>query len=210
MEEVIQGELTLGDSLWVPEHSHGFTYNNTDSLIWVIGGSQAQCFEHYPSGRILFATIFRDGTNAWRSDPIGYWTSLCSIDFLPIDERGEVHDYITDWTEKSTLSLGEMRIVIAERCRTDSGNRVELDQGGNPDITIIPNPTSRSVNIRARIPLGGAIVRVFDTSGRLLSEKKLDGNFSSIQMTQFDSGLYFIIINISDQTYVKKVVKSSL
>jgi|GEM_PF-5703706 len=118
-EELIEGAFILRNSLSVPKDSSGFTYNNTDSTIWVIGGSQASCFEHYPKGRILFAITYLDGVEGQGIFPVGYTSSLCSIDFMPINDQDEVHDFIDDIEQRSTLTLDEIRDVIDRGCREE-------------------------------------------------------------------------------------------
>lgn len=73
------------------------------------------------------------------------------------------------------------------------------------NITIYPNPTN---NIFTITNSRGAMVEVYNVLGRLVFKNQIERNKQVIDFSTFDSGVYFIKMNINGIVSTKKVVKN--
>ena len=72
-------------------------------------------------------------------------------------------------------------------------------------ISIYPNPTANSLTIKSNV-LKINSVTLFDVlSKKILTQKK---NFSTVDITQFDIGIYFIKIETEKGIFIKKILKN--
>ena len=92
---------------------------------------------------------------------------------------------------------------LSERMGTDN----ELDY-----MILFPNPASDETALRFVLNQGGELaVEVFDTSGRLLYNKKYPGlspaeHRISLPVERFQSGLYLVKARIGSRIFVKELV----
>ncbi len=78
------------------------------------------------------------------------------------------------------------------------------DQNSETLFSLSPNPTSGIININSNVPDKNTFVRVFDTSGRLVSFKILsDGVTNTVDISNKPRGLYLIVLSSNgvEETY---------
>jgi hypothetical protein len=82
----------------------------------------------------------------------------------------------------------------------------EITVGKN--ISIYPNPAKDQITISTAASLKNASVSIFDMTGRLVHEKNnLEGKSNVIDISNYDSGIYFFEINQSNEFIRAKVIK---
>ncbi len=132
-------------------------------------------------------------------------------------------------------SLNKAHQILPKACENilhidyECGDVIDLSQKLNPqnndfgddskiceDIWIYPNPTNEIIHVKisnyTEEDLSQINIRVFDSSGKLLftKENQTIGSQSLITLSfkDFQSGLYFININIGGHHYTKAIIKS--
>ncbi len=80
-----------------------------------------------------------------------------------------------------------------------------IDQYPN-QIKIYPNPVNSYVKIDASFPLHDLEVLIVDIAGQIVKQSKVD-NSGSIDVSNLESGFYFLSLNIEEQKIWKKFVK---
>ncbi|MBK7428056.1 MAG: fasciclin domain-containing protein [Saprospiraceae bacterium] len=76
-----------------------------------------------------------------------------------------------------------------------------------PEVKIFPNPASTKVTLDlSSIDLPISQVRMLDTNGRTVKTERIIGGIESIDVSNFNSGLYFLEIIIDDNTYTSKIM----
>jgi hypothetical protein len=77
------------------------------------------------------------------------------------------------------------------------------------DVVSWPNPTRDSFNIRMSTPntTDKVSMRAFDINGRLIHSNLINGNEDYQFGSQFNSGIYFVILSQADKTEVVKLIK---
>lgn len=76
-----------------------------------------------------------------------------------------------------------------------------LDNIANQGFSIYPNPTNNNINILSNSTVEKAII--YDLNGRLISEYQVN----TINISQLETGTYFLKIYIDGKTYVQKIMK---
>lgn len=64
----------------------------------------------------------------------------------------------------------------------------------NPDFVLMPNPASTFVQLILKQPVSDAIVRIYDTKGKLISEKQIQQQSTRIETSSLANGIYSVVI----------------
>jgi len=79
----------------------------------------------------------------------------------------------------------------------------ELDDSG---VHVSPNPTSGQIHIVSDVNKINSI-QLFDIRGRLIFEKSINSNESSVDFDGLSDSLYLLSINMGSSTVIKKIIK---
>jgi hypothetical protein len=104
-------------------------------------------------------------------------------------------------SSNSSVSVGEIVVVPANQSQPSTGIIGILAQVTNPlevpqlelseKITVFPNPTTAMVYFQTDTNLVDERISVFNLSGQLISEKKINGD-NSLDLSDISSGVYLI------------------
>jgi hypothetical protein len=86
-----------------------------------------------------------------------------------------------------------------------------VDYFNNPELfRVYPNPSNGLFNIRINQFVGKVTIEVVDLNGRLVySQNNIDFNVEkSIDMSQFQSGMYIVKVNNNQVNFSQKIVKN--
>jgi hypothetical protein len=102
-------------------------------------------------------------------------------------------------------------IVTIGNC-SDTTNCVSAVVNGiqeisNEQVRIYPNPTNNMLNIAFTSEAKYAL-SLHDMHGRTLFKVNGQGMFTSVDLSNYSSGLYILIVNLGEWTFQKKVVKT--
>lgn len=89
----------------------------------------------------------------------------------------------------------------------DVPNATNIEENGNDDIVIYPNPTSENITIRMKdSDMQNRTIQVYDYSGkRIQAEQTISGNEITVHLSHCATGMYLIVIQDGNQTYTRKV-----
>lgn len=134
------------------------------------------------SGTICGIVYFYDaaGNRTYRTDTCIYWSG----DPTSRHSAGAPVDSVTN-SHHSVSSLASSAVTAS----------------------IYPNPTSNTATITASQPLSDATVTVMYINGAVLSQKKMSGKSSTIDLSQFAPGTYMVMVRNSAVNFVFKVEK---
>lgn len=119
-------------------------------------------------------------------------------------------------TASSSVSIGEIVVNPVNQNQSGSGligilaqvNQQTLEVAQfelADDIIVSPNPTVASIQFKSEINLVNKIVSVYNTSGQLVSEKKIQSD-NSVDLSELSSGIYIIQL-ASDSKKSFKIIK---
>jgi hypothetical protein len=132
-------------------------------------------------GNIIDEVTYRD-TLPWPMSADGRGDFLVLMDLDADNSLGE------NWTTASEF------VGVSHYCQQHA------------DIQVSPNPTKGLIQIASAIPMRQIVV--FDMQGRQLLAQELYDDSTSVDMTAFQSGVYFVRVTDQDrQSVVMKVVK---
>ncbi|MGM0651076.1 MAG: T9SS type A sorting domain-containing protein, partial [Bacteroidota bacterium] len=77
----------------------------------------------------------------------------------------------------------------------------------NSKIELYPNPVNDVLTIRLNQSHEG-LIKIFDASGRLIYQNLICSEKDSVDFSGFSTGLYYVTININDQLFRKKIIKT--
>jgi len=72
-------------------------------------------------------------------------------------------------------------------------------------LSIAPNPTNGIIEIQCEKKITG--IEIIDASGRVLMSQKVNSLNTSINLTDLESGVYFVRSEIEDEYTVERVVR---
>jgi hypothetical protein len=74
-------------------------------------------------------------------------------------------------------------------------------------IHVYPNPCSEVLAIELPDELKDAIVKIYSVQGKLVLEREMELGFSTINMSELQSGAYFLVIEKQNKKYIQKIIK---
>lgn len=112
---------------------------------------------------------------------------------------------LTNFALTGTTSnwLAGSTIVTGTNCAVLSSSSFDITS----NINVYPNPTNGNVNIVVN-NLTNVSVSVYDLNGRTILNKELSCNENSIDISNFQSGMYLFKIKSKEGETVKKVIKN--
>ena len=76
-------------------------------------------------------------------------------------------------------------------------------------VTIFPNPATNTVHIQFDPALqGGKVIHLFDVTGKNLMDIKTNNDYNTIDINNFQSGIYFLSIQHGEKVFVRRIIKS--
>ena len=120
----------------------------------------------------------------WTNDIINTTKLLQKIQMFSMD-----NGYILSWDDK----------VYSKN------NLFGIPASSSEPFNIYPNPTSNYVNINANSNTTVSDISIYNLLGKKITLNNIDPR--KLDITNFDSGLYFINITIDNIKYVKKIIK---
>ncbi len=116
----------------------------------------------------------------------------------------------------SAVSVGEIFVAPDNQSQPSSGLIGILAQVNNPlevpqlelseKITVFPNPTTAVIYFQTDINLTDEKIAIFNVSGQLISEKKMDAG-NALDLSELSTGIYLIRFenkNISSFKIIKR------
>lgn len=145
-------------------------------------------------------------TNGWQwlSFPNSFSLSK-GIHTLTIGFREDGAKLDKIWITNVSATLNNDMGSDAANCSTTATNPKKKSE-----VEIYPNPVNEKLIVSlsdADASSAGSDVTIFDNSGTLLFEKTLYGTHSTIDMSKFKQGVYFLKINSHRESIVKKLIK---
>ena len=122
------------------------------------------------------------------------------------DESGETIDYLTDDNKhivevvavyENGTSVGSAVLV------RDSG--INVSEITENNISVYPNPANDFVKISANDNINS--VKVYNCLGMMVEEIEVNANEAEINISEYNTGIYFVNVQTENGNLVKKVVK---
>jgi len=79
------------------------------------------------------------------------------------------------------------------------------EDNGTLPVTLFPNPAEDTITISSEIPLD--TYRIYSVTGALVFEGKLENSLQQIDVSQLNSGIYFLQLDSGDQRTTQKFIK---
>ncbi len=97
----------------------------------------------------------------------------------------------------------ETQIALTSNPHSDIQDLLLVEE----QILVYPNPTSTRINLKTR--QNSANYQLFDINGNILLQQKIQQRNTSIDLSKFHAGIYFLRIqNESGEVHIKKVIKN--
>jgi len=91
----------------------------------------------------------------------------------------------------------------------------KIDISGNPGSTIsntfekikvYPNPASETITVSSPEQFAGLNLIFYDTNGKIVFESNIDENNATINISELETGVYYIKIYFNNKTTIKKLI----
>ena len=158
-----------------------------------------------------------------------YGTNSDSVEFYLADYRGaDSLDYILkDWTYVDLSTLNPNSKTLKFKMSSSDNNSfgmvtpayfcmdnltyttsVSITENIENTISIFPNPTQNNVNVKFEETISNASYRLIDVAGREVFSSSINGvNTLSLDLSNQNNGVYFLMINIDGEVITKKIIK---
>ena len=86
-------------------------------------------------------------------------------------------------------------------------NHVSIEENTKANVSVYPNPAKDFIKLSA---IGGqsSVVRIYNCIGTIVEEMEIDSEDVEIDISEYNSGIYFININGENGNVIKKFVKN--
>jgi len=140
---------------------------------------------------------------------------ISASDFTTVAGGSSVTQTLADVTDMRILSnsvpswQGESIIATLEIDNIEAATTLGVeDFTSNNSFRIIPNPSSQFLNITTPVNANNhSSLTVYDISGKLVIDQRIDALNVSIPISNWDSGVYFIKVSNAASSQVKKFIK---
>ena len=153
---------------------------------------------------LTLSTLPNYVTSNWQPNSASDWRNEI-IDLTPYLGNNVIIKFININNYGNSTYLDNINLVRNETLSTDENN---LESA----ITLYPNPTKDTINININTSIADDYtLSVTNSLGQIIWESKT-AKFNSqvsttIDLSKFQSGLYFVIIKVGDYQVTKKVIK---
>ena len=195
-----------GDTSFCEGASTQLTATGGSTYQWSTGSTQSAITVSQPGTYMVTATN-AEGCSATASTTVHVWNTDVS------EETVSVSDSCYTWNGQTYCQSGDYVQTLQNVHGCDSTVtlhltlRVGIDDHDVNNITLYPNPTRKTVQIRNS---GSSIrsVTLFDASGRMLNMVKVNDHTAVIDLSGYAAGTYFLRIMTENGMVTKRVVKS--
>jgi len=111
-------------------------------------------------------------------------------------------DFWHEWMQPENDIFASAEIWKFFRRQQLSAPYVGIDDLDSQDIVIAPNPASHFIRLSANDPLGH--ISVSDLSGRTLYQSKVYSRESTIDISEWERGMYILLVNNQNYKLIKK------
>ena len=124
------------------------------------------------------------------------------LDINSTNENYKFYNIYGDWQQSSVDGVMMMRPIFGD---TDLSDIEKFES----EIQIYPNPTNDIVNIQLQnLPENKSDIYVYDFSGKLILNSSFSDDNTSIDLSNYSTGVYFIKIVTENQIINKKIIKN--
>ncbi len=126
-------------------------------------------------------------------------------------QSSNINSPIMTFTQDTVVAT----LITTNNCFTDTVTDTIVTNVGieiltNNDIKVFPNPVKDKLNIEFNKVLGNVYIQITDINSKIIYSNKIDTdktNLSlSINLTNFDTGMYFLRITTNKGELIKKIV----
>lgn len=132
------------------------------------------------------------------------WTAIHCGGYHSIAQKSDGGIYLWGWNAQGQLGNGTTEDSLVpiniNSCMLSLDEQYML-----PVITIFPNPTDGYINISSANESDVLLMKIYDTNGKLLLEQ--NEHFKSIDLRDFQKGIYFLNIITNQGTITHKILK---
>jgi hypothetical protein len=192
-------ELPIGGSRLVFERAYKIYPSYFDSLSVLLADNCGKTFnvQLFKKGYRSLATILDSTTTTFTPTAANEW-KRDTIDLSTYSGKSVVIKFINKSDYGNRLFIDNVNILA------NTGlNRIELFK--ESEITIYPNPSKGVYNIVSSYPKTSKIA-ILDINGKIVKTGSMESN-SRIDLSTFDSGIYYLRIQNSNNIVYKKLIK---
>lgn len=124
-----------------------------------------------------------------------------------------IMDYIIgSHCELTCLKHNETAIYVnnpeCEKCFCTLLTSVEKLEKGKDFISIYPNPTTNDLTIDIKNEKGIASIKLFNSYGKQLENRELNSFPAKLNIDYLPKGVYIVQVNIDNNSYKRKIIKT--
>lgn len=176
------------------------------------GGNFEVMWDEYEGIDYSSVDLFRhDNTNGWQN--IGnFAVGVHSTTDAPPILAGL--DYIVSFNLSNTCTSSKAQDYNSSRSNNSSatyepgGSTTSIETNNEGEINIYPNPTNNFLSVYVEFPAKFEFIQLTDVNGRIIYLNNLSQSMNSIDLSNFNSGVYFVHLISGSETFVQKVIKN--
>ncbi len=188
----ILGTVSFNSSLWIGKDkstNNTFNGNISQCRIWNVARTESEIAES--------KDISLEGTEAGL---LAYWEMDNDNSQVVSDKTGQYDGILGESSQDDNLDPAWATDGSAEAVGSS------VTQPTTLSLAIGPNPTTGLLNIEN--PTGQQLeVQLTNELGQLLIRNTISTTASDLDLSNFPSGIYFLVLNYGDQHFTKKVIK---
>ena len=208
--QLFKGEIIKPDSRLATQDSFSVQFENSDSVIWLVGGSDASCRRYFSPGSYMVSSIYtKEQGGPFDIGPFGYSIFFCDEDVLKMDSDSTFSGFIgsPEWEGVGTEKVSYLRLIEltnSNAClQTVSSKKIPEE-----DVKIFPNPATKVINIVLTSSPISVDAIIYDLKGQIIRSSQLTGNKSQFKIEDIPSGIYVLKLQSVDGILTRRIYVS--
>ena len=213
------GFIVTGQKLNIPDNSpdaYLFRINSSGNVMWSKtygghGNDQAANVQILSDGGFLLTGTTMDisvgSTDVYliKTDSLGNSGCLENVvftnrDTITLYTDHPIYSFTSGMNETTPSFFVSASYAVNTICTT-----IGIDENNlQNELLIYPNPSSGEFIVRSKNTISS--IEIYDQPGQNIYSRKLNSAESTIDLTHFAAGVYFVICHMSDMTIYKKLI----
>jgi hypothetical protein len=143
----------------------------------------------------------------YKSSPSSQWTTLITIDY-EINQWSHIEVHLPQLSAEYQIAFeaavnGGYGVCLDELY---VGEPLGITEKENSNFFIYPNPSNGIFNIMISDFSQGYNIQIFDISGKEMLKTDIDKPLTTINLTNYESGIYIIKVKSSQNSFFRKII----
>ena len=209
LHRLYKGEIIKADSRQSTQDTFYKQFENSDSVIWIAGGSDASCRRYFKPGSYMISSqYYKEEGGPFDVGPYGYTIFFCDEDVLRMNDLDSTFSGFIGSPDWEGVGIEQLHFTDLEELNTSNRCLISTSEKKikEVELDIFPNPVSEYLTVRFKEHKDECKLTVYTLQGSFLIEKKLNAIEAKIPITDLSPGTYLVTLQGDAISKTKKII----